>query len=210
MYQNNLPGGVNTKMKGLSFRARLLPFAFAAVLAASGAALAETVIPTDWTSVTGGWELQLVNADQRSANTNVYAAVDQSGGRLVYEWTVRFESTTFSLGPAAGMHIMADDGASDVRGNSYLVFQDAEFIRLYKAQAGRLNKVADLPAKAAVGETHSYRVEYHSDSGRMEIYRNGELAGEWTDSAPLKDGKFISVRTNGTIAVFSNIAVTSE
>lgn len=197
-------------MRGFPLRLRLLAFALAGVLGGASAALAATVSPTDWTSVTGEWQLQLVNADPRSANTNAYAAVDQSGTRLVYEWTVRFESTTFSLGPAAGLHIMADDGASDVRGNSYLVFQDAEFIRLYKAQGGRLNKVGDLPATAAVGETHTYRVEYNSESGRMEIYRNGERVGEWTDSAPLKDGKFISVRTNGTIAVFSNITVTSE
>lgn len=189
---------------------RLALMVFVVVLGVHGVALGSTVSPTDWITVVGGWEAQWVNYDGTSVNTNAYAEVEQEGPRLIYEWTVRYDATTFRLGPAAGIHFLADSGTDDNRGNSYLVFQDSEFIRVYKAGSGRLTKMIDFPATVAVGETHTYRVEFNTESGELTVYRNMEEIGSWTDPSPLKSGKYISLRTNGTNAVFSNVLVTTD
>lgn len=182
---------------------------FALVFGLVGTTFASTVELTDWTPVTGQWEVHIVNTDESSANTNAYVEVVQDGTTMTYEWTVQFESTTFSLGPAAGVHIMADSATDAVRGNSYLVFQDADYIRLYKASFGSLSKVSEFPVQVSLGEKHAYSVEFNSDTGVMKIQRNGDLIGEWTDSSPLTNGKYISLRTNGTNAVFSGVKVTT-
>lgn len=185
------------------------------MLSACGAYAANTVIiPIEaWESVVGDWKAidgALVNSDGVAGNTNAFAEVEQEGKILTYEWTVDFKDTTFSLGPAAGLHILSDDAKEAQRGNSYLIFQDKAFIRLYKSSGGRLAKVSEFPVVAALGETHKYRVEFNTSSGVMKIFRDGAEVGTWTDSSPLKSGRYVSVRTNGTIAMFRDIAVTCK
>lgn len=192
---------------------RWVTIAVAAMVLTVGAFASAAQVGADaWTSLVGGWAAEggaLVNSDGVNGNTQAYAEVAQSGETVIYTWTVDFRNTTFSLGPAAGMHIMSDDATHAQRGNSYLVFQDSDFIRIYKA-AGALTKVADLPVTAAVGDKHTYRVEFNTASGLMQVYRNDVLAGEWRDSLPLKSGQYISVRTNGSIAAFTDVSVESK
>jgi hypothetical protein len=177
-------------------------------------AFAAEIGSDQWKSQVGTWSFSdtaIKNTDTGSSNTNAYAAVAQSGEILTYEWTVKFVSTTFSMGPAAGMHILADDATASNRGNSYLVFQDQNFIRLYRAAAGSLPKVGDLATPAvSAGDTFSYKVVFNTRTGLMEIFRNNELMGTYTDSAPFKSGSHISLRTNGTVAEFSQIKVTQK
>lgn len=176
-------------------------------------ALAAEIGANQWKSAVGTWSFgdKVTNTDTGNSNTNAYAAVAQSGEVLTYEWTVKFVSTTFSVGPAAGMHIVADEATSANRGNSYLVFQDRDFIRLYRASAGSLPKVGDIPTPAvSAGETYDYKVVFNTRTGLMEIFRNGKLMGTYTDAAPFKSGSHISLRTNGTVAEFSGIKVTGK
>lgn len=181
------------------------------VVTAGVFAAASEVSLDAWTSLAGDWKVEgntYINGDGNHANTRASATVDQTGETLTYRWTIDFGATTFSLGPAAGMHILSDNGTEVQRGNSYLIFQDSEFIRLYKAGFGALNKVTDFPVGAKAGDVHTYRVDFNTTTGLMQVFRNDELVGEWMDPLPLKSGQFISVRTNGTIAAFSDIHVT--
>jgi|LSQX01.1.fsa_nt_gb hypothetical protein len=197
-----------------TLRNKVLQILMITCLLVSAQALAAEIKPDEFKSVVGTWSVEgdvIKNTDLSSANTNAYASVAQSGEVLTYEWTVKFNSTTFSLGPAAGMHILANEATSNNRGNSYLVFQDKEFIRLYRASGGSLPKVNDYATPVvSVGDKLTYKVVFNTKTGLMQIYRDGELIGTYTDPAPFKSGSYISLRTNGTAAEFSNIKVTQE
>ncbi|HHW09288.1 MAG TPA: hypothetical protein GXX29_04885 [Firmicutes bacterium] len=182
-------------------------------LLVSQAALAEgdgTVTWDKWTANNGGWKIEgYVNADGKSNPITAYAAVDQNGPLVTVEWTVQFIEHTFSLGPAAGVHIMAD--ASDpTKANSYLIFQDNGFIRLYRGTGSQLAKNGDFPATAADGDQFTYKVEFNTKTGAMKIYRDNQLFGEWTDPNPLTSGKYLILRTNGTIASFKEVKVSNQ
>ncbi len=109
------------------------------------------------------------------------------------------------------MHILANEATSNNRGNSYLVFQDKEFIRLYRAAGGSLVKVNDYSTPVvSAGDGFTYKVVFNTKTGLMEIFRDGKLVGTYTDSAPFQSGSYISLRTNGTAADFSGISVTQK
>lgn len=183
------------------------------VLAMGALASAAKIGPEAFKPVVGNWAVEngaYVNSDNTNNNTQADAEVDQSGKVLTWTFTIEFRDTTFSLGPAAGMHILADSVDDPARGNSYLVFQDSDFIRLYRAGGGRLTKVMDFPVTAKVGDKFSYKVVFNTESGEMKIYRNDQLVGEWTDALPLKSGKYVSLRSNGTAAAFSDISFEAE
>ncbi len=173
----------------------------------------EPVALSKWTAVTGNWSVQngtYVNTDNANSNTNAYAEVAQNGTIVTVEWTVEFKGHTFSSGPAAGMHILSDDISTVQRGNSYLIFQDSGFIRLYRAAGTSLPKAGDFPAAVKDGDVFTYKVVFNTKTGEMKIYRNNTLVGEWVDPAPYKNGKYISLRTNGTIAAFKDVKVTNQ
>jgi hypothetical protein len=160
-----------------------------------------------WKTVNGGYQ----NIDISSGNSNAYMELAQEGTELIYEWTITFADTTLGYGPCAGMHFLADDATMNQRGNSYCVFQDKTHIRVYKpvkSNQSSLGKIIDFPAPAMVGDTHTYKVEINTKTGDMKFFRDGKLIGQYKDSAPYTSGKYISLRTGGTVATFKDIKVT--
>jgi hypothetical protein len=159
----------------------------------------------EWKVVDGGYQ----NTDMEPVNSNAYMELKQEGDEFIYEWTVEYLETTFGAGPAAGMQILCSDGKAEERGNSYLVFQDKACLRVYKSQNNVLGKAADLPCITEVGKTYTYRVVYTPKKGFMEFFRDGEKVGVYRDiNSPIKSGQYISLRTNGTNAIFKDVKVT--
>jgi hypothetical protein len=190
----------------------LVIFVLGLVLAQGLASAAEVKVGVnDWTPVAGTWAVSsngYKNTDTTSNNTIASAAVNQSGTEVTVEWTTVFGETSFAMGPAAGMHIMASEGSSVLRGASYLVFQDQTFIRIYKA-SGSLVKTGDLATPVVEpGQTFTYKVVFNTKTGLMTVYRDGKEMGAYLDPSPIQSGSYISLRTNGTVAEFKDVTVT--
>lgn len=172
------------------------------------------VAPNAFQAAAGTWvpsATTITNTDTSSNNTNAYAPIEQKGTEITFEWTITFKETLFSSGPAAGMHILCSEGPSTTRGTSYLVFQDKSFVRIYKTSGGKLLKNGDFPTTDLTpGETHTYKAVYSTQSGVLTVYRDGQSVGTFTDAAPIQNGEFVSLRTNGSVAEFKAIKVTSK
>jgi len=162
-----------------------------------------------WKVVDGGYQ----TADMGSNNGNAYMELKQEGTELIYEWTIEYVDanfSAFSMAPAAGIHILCSEGASDTRGNSYCIFQDSNFIRVYKSTPTGLSKVTEFIANAAKGETHTYRVEVNIKNGLLKFFRDGKEVGQYKDLVPIESGRYLSLRTNYTNAIFKDIEITMK
>jgi hypothetical protein len=170
----------------------------------------------EWKTLRGKWKVDgdaYENSDTTDTNTNAYFALAQDGTEFVYEWTVTFGKTTDpTWGPIAGLHFLCSDykDPNNNRGNSYLVLQDKINYKIYKTTFGNLVSIKSFPLTAKSGDTYSFRVEFNSKTGLMKLYRDGKFIGEWQDPAPIKSGKYISLRTNCTVVTYKDLKVTAK
>lgn len=182
------------------------------MLTCAGTASAANINPGQWIVYSGNWRIDgdtIISESPENTNTNAYMELFQVGPVMTYEWTVKFGETTVAFGPAAGMHFLGNNATNSYRGVSYCVFQDNNFIRLYRTTGSALGKVGDFPTpEVRVGDVHSYKVTFDTRTGVLTIYRNGELIGSWTDPNPLT-GNVVSLRAGGSVAEFSNVRITS-
>lgn len=179
---------------------------------------------TDWTTsgddeVKGTWTVfdddgfRMSQTDADEGVTNAFIQWSQQGPRIVYEWSMTFESELES-DDAGGLHFLAADKrpskGGGYNGDSYLVFQRATNINVFRYEAGNSTPHDDISFRdvpAAEGETHRYRVIMHIDTGVIEVYRNGEFIGDWVDDDPIQSGQFIAARTKNAAVTYSNIRI---
>lgn len=167
----------------------------------------------DWIPVYGEWDIlgsQMVNFDLGNNNTNIYQDLEQTGkGLFIYEYKVTPENKSKDYAPCVGLHFMASDGEHAARGDSYLIFQDAKELQIYRSRKGILGQaIVQVPGfGCAIGQESVIRVEYHNTKGLIVVYVNGKKAVDWTDFDPIKEGYFISLRTNCTAASYDYVKV---
>lgn len=160
----------------------------------------------------GDWRVEggsLKILDQSIWNTNAWFEKVQAGRKITYVWQMEFLATSAAWGPAGGLHILASDPTDYSRGVSYLIFQDGEAVRIYKARYD-LNEMASFPVGARTGATYRYKVIVDTEEGRISVWRDDVWLGEWKDPEPITSGKYISVRTNRTSVVVQGIDVHCE
>jgi hypothetical protein len=157
-----------------------------------------------WISNVGTWAVEsnaYSQSDESNSNTNSYYSCSQSG-RMYYRWKITFMSGSIM----AGVHIMADDSILNNRGNSYLIWQNNSFIRLYKFVNNSTYSYTDFTGLSAQnGSTYLYEVLYDPATGRFDLWRNKTYLGNWTDGSKLTTGAYLSLRTNCSHAHFDDI-----
>ena len=167
----------------------------------------------DWMPVSGEWDIfngKMVNYDVNHNNTNIYQELEQFGaGVFIYEYKFIPENKTKDFTPAAGLHFMASDGENASRGDSYLIFQDANETQIYRSRNGLLGSaIVQKPGfGCTLGKESVVRVEYDNTTGLIVVNVNGKKIAEWTDNVPLKDGLFISLRSNCTEVSYDYVKV---
>ena len=165
-------------------------------------------IANNFTSDGGTWTVyngQYRQSETGNPNTNASIAVSQTG-KLTYNWKIKFVN-----GKSAGVHFYRSSSSKDI-GQSYLVFQTATMLQIYRPNGTSLNKKAEAYSSMAVNETHTYSATYDPSTGKIDVYRDGSVNPivSWTDPAPLASGSYISLRTNSAEALFDNISVGYE
>ena len=117
------------------------------------------------------------------------------------EWRWR---ATYHAGTSAGVYVLASAATGTERGSSYRVWQDATYVKLYKATNNVATQVGIWTAGNAVGQSHSYVLRY-TLTGRLVVWRDGVQLGSWTDPSPLSSGSYLALRTDGSTVSFDDI-----
>lgn len=158
-----------------------------------------TVIHSDWTNSVGTWSIvsnALVQSDETSSNTNLYAAVTQS---LSNRYLYCFKGTITGSQPSrrAGIHIFCDNPTQTNRGNNYLIWMrpDQGTIELYKNVNDVLAVVKTVTYTINAGTTYDYKISYDRISGELQLWINNTFITSWTDSSPFASGSYVSFRS---------------
>jgi hypothetical protein len=163
-----------------------------------------------WTHEVGTWEATattIKHTVNTGANTNAWVALPQEGGKHIYEWTIEFGAPDFMTILNGGIHVLCSDPTTANRASGYLIWQDLTRIDLYKIVGDtmkRIGRFTDAPLDSSQTPVkHTYR--FVADSGKLSVFRDNVLAGEVDDAEMYNSGGYISLRTNMSVATFSDI-----
>ncbi len=161
-----------------------------------------------WTAHSGSWSVSGGAYRQTSTThtaTNSSYPLPQSGA-MTFEWQATFNSGS----RAAGMHIFASEAGSTEHGSSYLVWQDATYVRIYETINNIRTQRAIVSLAASNGQTYSYKATYDPATGVVTLWRDGLQRLSWTDSSPLSAGAYLALRTSSSSVNFDNVRVTAQ
>ncbi len=170
----------------------------------------DTNINPNWTSSVGTWSINsgaLYQADETStasANTNIYASLNQTlSNRYLYDFYGKIDGSGTTR--RAGFHFFCDNGSLANRGNSYFVWfrvDDAK-LQIYKVVNDVFGTaVVDMPFTTTAGQWYDYKIIYDRISGKISVYRDNQFITSWTDSSPIATGNAISFRSaNANFAI---------
>ncbi len=165
----------------------------------------------------GTWEVNsgnLVQKDTVSANTNIYAYLNQTlSNRYLYQFNVKIDPATYGTNQHRfGLHYFCDSGSMSNRGNSYFIYfrQETSTLEFFKVvddiytQEKVINNVATV-----FGQCYDIKVVFDRTTGKTDVYRNDVLLGSWTDPNPLSlnNGRYISFRTGNSKMLINEIKV---
>ncbi|MGM0480044.1 MAG: glycosyl hydrolase family 18 protein [Bacteroidota bacterium] len=155
----------------------------------------------EWESANGNWtettSSTLLQTDESLGNTNVWARLNQSlSNHHVYHWKGKMSGSGSNR--RAGLHIFCSDSVATNRGDSYFVWfrLDDDRVQFYKVE----NDVFGAPVvnnafNFQENVWYDFKLIYDRIDGGVWIYVDDELVGQWTDSAPIPTGKYISLRS---------------
>jgi spore germination protein YaaH len=162
-----------------------------------------TAIHPEWTTAGGTWSITagaLVQSDETSANTNMYATVMQNlSNRYLYNF--KGTITGANSNRRAGIYIACDDPTQSQRGNSYMIWfrPDQSSVEFYKS----VNNTIGLPTFSVscvinAGTTYDYKISYDRISGEIKLWIDNVYITSWTDTSPHANGTAVSFRTGNS------------
>lgn len=160
-------------------------------------------INPDWTSAVGTWSIvsgALVQSDESSSNTNLFATVTQSlSNRYLYCFKAAITGTNTNR--RAGIYIACDNPSLSQRGNSYMIWfrPDQSSIEFYKSVSNTIGlPTYSVPCTIAAGTTYDYKISYDRITGEIKVWQNNVFVGSWTDSSPHATGTAVSFRSGNS------------
>lgn len=182
----------------------------------------DAAIGSQYTIPTGGgtWTINsgsLEQTDPVNGNTSICAPLTQNlSNRYLYHFKYRMNSTSGNR--RFGFHFFADSTSETNRGNSYFIWFRAntltatntlEFYKCYWDAGSNVfsqDKIVQIDTTLA-GVWYDLKVIYDRITGTMDVYRNDELLGSYTDTVPIATGKYISFRTGECDMSFDELKV---
>ncbi len=175
----------------------------------------DQAIHPEWTIKTGNWSIMnnaLVQIDQASpasANTNIYAAVNQTlATRYMYHYYAKIEGSGNNR--RAGFHFFSDNADSSNRNNSYFVWfrLDDQKIQIYKVTNNVFGSpVLDQALAFNAGQWYDVKVTFDRVSGRINVYLNNKYIAGWTDTSPHLNGRYVSFRSANCVYTIDELRV---
>ncbi|MBS1634474.1 MAG: T9SS type A sorting domain-containing protein [Bacteroidetes bacterium] len=171
-------------------------------------------INSDWTQAAGTWSINagqaLVQSDQVSSNTNLYASLTQTlSNTYLYNWAGTMGGTGTTR--RAGFHFFVDQPDSSNRGNSYFVWfrLDDDKIQIYEVTNNSWGSgpVKDTAYNFTANQTYDFKVLYDRITGLIRVYVNNVKSAEWTDATPISGGGYVSFRSASCTYTVDNFKV---
>lgn len=169
------------------------------------------ILSSLWTIKTGTWNVSannLVQTDETSSNTNIYAALTQTlSNRYIYHFKINLSGS--GTNRRGGFHFFSDNADSSNRNNSYFVWfrLDQQKFQLYKTVNNAFGSpVVDIPLSFSANTWYDVKVIYDRITGEIWTYWNNQLINKWTDPSPhpANNGKYVSFRSgNATMRIDS-------
>jgi N-acetyl-anhydromuramyl-L-alanine amidase AmpD len=151
-----------------------------------------------------------------SSNTNIFAPLTQNlSNRYLYHFL--YKLNTASGNRRFGFHFFADSGSAVNRGNSYFIWFRANSVssnytlEFYKCNWSGTNvftlenTITNVMTNA--GQWYDVKVIYDRITGKIDVYRDNEFLGSWTDPSPLSNGKYVSFRTGNCDVSFDELKI---
>ncbi|MEA3448535.1 MAG: CUB domain-containing protein, partial [Bacteroidota bacterium] len=161
----------------------------------------QSEIHADWTSVEGAWAIEnqhLVQSDESSSNTNMYASVEQEAGDVyLYHFQMNIDGS--GTNRRAGMYFFCSDPEQSGRENSYMVYLRADHntVQIYKYIDNSYSTGWYTTNEATVnaGQWYDVKILFNTLTGQIQVFQDDELVASATDSSPFAAGTAISLRT---------------
>ncbi|WP_338791655.1 N-acetylmuramoyl-L-alanine amidase [Bernardetia sp. MNP-M8] len=142
-----------------------------------------------------------------NSNTSISTELSQTQGN-VYLYNFAAKVNNMSGNRRFGIHIMASSQTLRERGNSYLIWfaTDANKVYIYETIDNVLYSRIDATLSTD-NNWADYKIAYNTNSGKIEVFKNGHPILDWIDSSPLTFGSYISLRTNDASVDFDDLKV---
>ncbi len=160
-------------------------------------------IHPDWTPVSGTWSINsehIIQTDEISSNTNIYANVlQESGNTYLYNWQQKISGSGSNR--RSGIHFFCSDPTGDGRGDSYMLYlrADNNTVQIYEYDDNSYSNTNGwlVTESFTIDEDVWYDVKIilNTTTGYIYIYIDNTLAATATDLTPLTSGSAISLRT---------------
>jgi len=157
-----------------------------------------------WTNISEA----LNQADEVSANTNIYANVTQESGNIyLYKWRMKISGTGGNR--RAGIYFMCDDATQIQRNNSYMIYfrVDQNTCQIYKAENDVIDVKTDDACTVNLDEWFDAKVIFNTTTGEIKVYKDNVLASSWIDTNPHTTGNSISLRTGEANVTYDDFAI---
>lgn len=171
----------------------------------------QTSLHPQWTDSVGTWSINggvLEQIDEGQTNSNVFANLKQDlSNRYLYQFSAMIDGSGSNR--RAGFHFFSDSAHLSNRGNSYFVWfrVDQNELEFYKVVNNTINLMYSMPMTIQPGQWYDYKIIFDRISGKIIVYQDNVEVGNWTDSSPHTNGKYISFRNGNSIFKVDNFRV---
>lgn len=153
-------------------------------------------LPEEMQFVGGRWRTQkgwLLQSDSRAVECYASVPVTQTG-EILYEWIVNTK-----VGNSTGIYFMASDpGLWQER--AYFIRIRREYVYIYMCRNGQEDYCGSRRI-SLYKNRNEVRLKYDSGRGRIELWIDRMEVGRWECLAPIRMGKYIVLRADGTAAL---------
>lgn len=141
---------------------------------------------------------EMLHIDQNQHNAKASARVRQCG-RIRYAWTV-----DTARGTSAGVYILAADREGS-EPSAYRIMLEYRRLAVYKTiEHGEMQGF--LCELGTVGPKAAFKLDYNCETGRMQIWLDGQQIANLKDKSPIQSGEYVILRADGR-AAFDDIRV---
>ena len=173
----------------------------------------DTVLNSDWhtTDSLGSWNVSNGHLNQTytgSNKTRLSVPVTQDSTHVwLYQWQMAFKPGSTRR---AGMYIMASDPTQTYLGSAYLVWFRADDAKceIYYVKNNTMSGIVATAACTINDNTfYDYKVIYNPATGVIKAFQNNVAICSYTDTQPLKNAGYISLRTGNANMMYDDIKV---
>ncbi len=158
-----------------------------------------TGINPQWTMIEPSWNISSGTINQTNeslSQNNAFTTLTQdSTTSYLYHWKMKLSGSNTDR--RAGIYIFADSATANQRNNAYMIYYraDLDLCQIYKSENNSITLMTEDPC--VIDETNWFdcKVTYNPATGDIVAFLNDKPITSWTDSVPLKKGKYISLRT---------------